>query len=180
MACATDFHHVESVRRCALGDTAGVDLPGGWLVKREGDWLELAPASRPPEAVEPATNTSCRFPGECVIPEAGSLSRRPSFPPKSPPLEPPDRCSDCVRLGAELTIRNWQPGDRFRPAHTGSEEKLKRLFSEKHIPADQRPLWPVVLSGSQIVWVRGFPVAHDFAWVPGSGDAVRIDVLPDE
>ena len=85
----------------------------------------------------------------------------------------------CIaKIGSQLLIRNWQPGDRFHPAHTGSEEKLKRLFSEKHIPADQRPLWPVALAGSQIVWVRGFPVAHDFAWIPGSGDALRIEVLP--
>jgi hypothetical protein len=60
------------------------------------------------------------------------------------------------------------------------EKKLKELFSEKRIPAEQRPSWPVLLSGSQIVWVRGLPVAHDFAWVPGSGDALRIDVLPAE
>ena len=60
----------------------------------------------------------------------------------------------------------------------GSEEKLKRLFAEKHIPAEQRPLWPVALFEGRIVWVRGFPVAHDFAWTPGSGDAVRIEVLP--
>jgi tRNA(Ile)-lysidine synthase len=72
-----------------------------------------------------------------------------------------------------LTVRNWRPGDRFWPVHTGSDEKLKRLFAEKHIPAEQRRNWPVALSGEQIVWVRGFPVARGFAW-NGSGDAVRI------
>ena len=77
-------------------------------------------------------------------------------------------------LGRELVIRNWRPGDRFWPMHTGSEEKLKRLFAEKHIPAEQRPSWPVALSGEQIVWVRGFPVARAFAW-SGRGNAVRIE-----
>ena len=82
-----------------------------------------------------------------------------------------------AKIGPKLLIRNWLPGDRFRPAHTASEEKLKRLFSEKRVPAEQRALWPVALRGTSIVWVRGFPPAHDFAWVPNSGDAVRIDVL---
>jgi len=76
-------------------------------------------------------------------------------------------------------VRNWRPGDRFRPAHSAAEEKLKRLFAEKRIPVNQRPLWPVALNkDNQIVWVRGFPVAHDFAWIPGSGDAIRIEALP--
>ena len=71
-----------------------------------------------------------------------------------------DSLLSAARLGPELTVRNWRPGDRFWPLHTGSEEKLKRLFAEKHIPAEQRASWPVVLSGDQIVWVRGFPVAQ--------------------
>jgi len=60
--------------------------------------------------------------------------------------------------------------------HSKSEEKLKRLFSEKHIPAGQRLGWPVVLKGEQIVWVGGLPVARAFAW-SGSGDAVKIEML---
>jgi hypothetical protein len=32
------------------------------------------------------------------------------------------------------------------------------------------------LCDSQIVWVRGFPVARAFAW-SGSGDAVKIELL---
>jgi tRNA(Ile)-lysidine synthase len=75
-----------------------------------------------------------------------------------------------------LIVRNWRPGDRFWPAHTGSEEKLKRLFAEKHIPAEQRPSWPVALSGEQIVWVRGFPVTRAFVW-RGQGDAVKIETF---
>jgi len=80
-------------------------------------------------------------------------------------------------LGPELTVRNWRPGDRFWPVHRGSQEKLKRLFAEKHIPAEQRPSWPVVLKGEQIVWVRGLPAGRAHAW-NGRGDAVRIEALP--
>jgi tRNA(Ile)-lysidine synthetase-like protein len=90
--------------------------------------------------------------------------------------EPPDSLLCTELLGPELTVRNWHPGDRFWPVHSKSEEKLKRLFSERHIPTGQRPRWPVVLKGEQIIWVRGLPVARAFAW-KGSGDAVKIEML---
>ncbi len=79
-------------------------------------------------------------------------------------------------LGPELTVRNWRPGDRFWPAHRKTEEKLKRLFSERHISQDQRQSWPVVLCEAKIIWVKGFPVARAFAW-SGTGDAVKIELL---
>ena len=79
-------------------------------------------------------------------------------------------------IGPELTVRNWQPGDRFWPAHSGSVEKLKRLFAEKRIPAGDRATWPVVLSGEEIVWVRGFPAANTYQW-RGDGAAVRIEAI---
>ena len=78
-------------------------------------------------------------------------------------------------IGSELTLRNWRPGDRFWPIHSRSQEKLKRLFAEKHIPAEQRPSWPVVLHGADIVWVRGFPIAHGYGW-KGKGHAVEIEI----
>ena len=31
------------------------------------------------------------------------------------------------------------------------------------MPRAERSLWPVIVSGEEIVWVRGFPVAARFA-----------------
>ena len=177
---AVDFHHVEAVRRCILGEAATVSLPAGWLARRDGDWLELfAPASTfEPKQVARNWQYVLPIPGRCDLREAGVALRCLLVHAEVAALEPPGTLLRAELLPNTLTIRNWLPGDRFRPAHTGSEEKLKRLFSEKRIPADQRPLWPVALFNAHIVWVRGFPVAHDYAWVAGSGDALRIDVLP--
>jgi tRNA(Ile)-lysidine synthase len=171
-----DFHHVELVRRCALGGTTQVVLPGGWLAKREGDWLELMPPSTHAPDVVDRFEHFLPVPGKCVISEARLTLRATIVPAEVAASEAPGSLLRLLRFGQKLTIRNWHPGDRYRPAHTGSEEKLKRLFSEKRIPADQRPLWPVALSGSRIVWVRGFLPAHDSVWVSGQGDAFRIDV----
>lgn len=177
---AIEFHHVESVRLCAHRDGSVVSLPGGWQAKREGHWLELISPSTTAEKPGGSYKYCLPLPGRCAIPEAGIVLQATIVPSEAAALAPRGSLLCLAKIGPNLLIRNWLPGDRFRPAHTGSKEKLKRLFSEKHIPADQRPLWPVALAGAQIVWVRGFPPAHDYAWVPGSGDALRIDVSLDE
>src|SRR5271165_6418786 len=170
---ALDFEHVEQLLRCAHGELPKTELPGGWAATRRGECLELRAIQAEPtlagyEYVLP-------IPGEVHIAETGLTLRtmivREEFANE---ISEPDNLLSADLLGTELTVRNWRPGDRFWPVHTGSEEKLKRRFAEKHIPAEQRPTWPVALSGEQIVWVRGLPVARAFPW-RGKGDAVKIE-----
>lgn len=170
---ALDFEHLEQLLRCALGEQEKSELTEAWMVIRRGDCLYLdAPGPKQPcfsyKYLLPA-------PGEVRIAEVG-LRVRAILVRNAPAIEDAetDNLLSAEMLGPTLTIRNWRPGDRFWPAHTGSEEKLKRLFAEKHIPAEERQTWPVALCGEQIVWVRGFPVARAFAW-KGSGDAVKIE-----
>jgi tRNA(Ile)-lysidine synthase len=61
-------------------------------------------------------------------------------------------------LPSRLVVRNWRPGDRFWPAHTKSPKKIKELLQDRHVPQPERRLWPVAVSGDEIVWMRGFPV----------------------
>jgi tRNA(Ile)-lysidine synthase len=174
-----DFHHVEAARMSALGDGSMASLPGGWQARRQGDWLELlAPTSafEKPATTQPWLHL-LHVPGRCDIPEAGISIEAVVISADFASLEPPGSLLNAADIGPELIIRNWQPGDRFHPAHSAAEDKLKRLFSRKRIPAAQRPQWPVALSGSQIVWVHKFPAAHGRAWVQGAGPAVRIDVV---
>jgi tRNA(Ile)-lysidine synthase len=61
-------------------------------------------------------------------------------------------------LAKELTVRNWRPGDRFWPAHSKAPRKIKELLQDRQVTGTERKLWPVVLSGDEIIWLRGFPV----------------------
>jgi tRNA(Ile)-lysidine synthetase-like protein len=61
-------------------------------------------------------------------------------------------------LPGRLVVRNWRAGDRFWPAHTKSPKKVKELLQERHVQQSERKLWPVALSGDEIMWMRGFPV----------------------
>ena len=62
-----------------------------------------------------------------------------------------------------LTLRNWHPGDRFRPCGHRNEHKLKRLLSKKRVSGQEREGWPVITSRGALVWARGFPVAAELA-----------------
>ncbi|MGC2111571.1 MAG: tRNA lysidine(34) synthetase TilS [Candidatus Korobacteraceae bacterium] len=169
-----DFEHVEKLLHCALGSPARTDLPGGWLAERKGDYLELQPART--KSGPTSYNFVLPIPGEVPIAEL-ALALRALVVAEEFARELPDgELLSSDLLGPQLTVRNWRPGDRFWPTGHGAEEKLKRLFAEKRIPAEQRPSWPVVLKDDQIVWVRGFPAARAYAW-KGSGPAVQIETL---
>ena len=169
-----DFEHVEKLLHCTLGELPKAELPGGWLAVRQGGCLKLLPTQAGPPCS--GYQYTLPVPGEVRIAEIRLTVRCIPVPPEFANEEPPDSLLCTELLGPELTARNWHPGDRFWPVHSKSEEKLKRLFSERHIPAGQRPRWPVVLKGEQIVWVRGLPVARAFAW-NGRGGVVKIELL---
>lgn len=64
----------------------------------------------------------------------------------------------------QLELRNWRPGDHYRPVGERHERKIKLLFQEARIPLWERRSWPVVVAaGGQIVWSRKFGAAADFA-----------------
>jgi tRNA(Ile)-lysidine synthase len=130
-------------------------------------------------------------PGEIKIPELRTLLRARLVPlaptradrvkqretPASEP-EPSYTRSQLLNpqlLTSELLVRNWRPGDRFWPAHTSSPKKVKELLQQKHITSPLRETWPVVVSGDEIVWMRGFPVSERYRAPEGSEAALVID-----
>jgi tRNA(Ile)-lysidine synthase len=52
-----------------------------------------------------------------------------------------------------LHVRAWQPGDAI--VHRAERRKVKRLLSGAGITGHERAGWPVVTSGTQVVWVPG-------------------------
>jgi tRNA(Ile)-lysidine synthase len=85
---------------------------------------------------------------------------------------------DCAKLREPLVLRNWRPGDRLQPAGHSGVYKLKRLLNKKGISRWDRNGWPVLTSGDVIVWVRGFPVAAEFAANERTRSGLVIDEEP--
>jgi len=64
-------------------------------------------------------------------------------------------------VGDAVTLRHWQPGDRFRPLGMPSDSKLQNLFVNRRVPADERRARVVATGiGGRIFWVEGLPPGH--------------------
>ena len=71
---------------------------------------------------------------------------------------------DWDRISGALEVRNWRPGDQYRPVGHSGEEKIKLLFQQARIPLWERRRWPVITtSQDEIIWARRFGPAADWA-----------------
>jgi tRNA(Ile)-lysidine synthase len=79
----------------------------------------------------------------------------------------------------ELVVRTREPGDVIRPlGMAGRSKTLQDLFVDLRVPRAQREGWPVVVAGSQIVWVPGLRLAESARVTPSTTVVVEIEALP--
>ena len=178
-----EFKHVEEILQFAATDGESgkeLSLPMGWKVMREPeDLLFLTPDLRDPQP-EGDRNYECELavPGQVALRELGYaiVTKRIGFATEEAGYNP-EHLLDAESLPGPLRVRNWRPGDRFWPAHTKSPKKIKELLQERHVAQPERRLWPVVVSGDEIVWLSGFGCAAKFRAKPGR-EAILIAVDP--
>ncbi|HWR36535.1 MAG TPA: tRNA lysidine(34) synthetase TilS [Clostridia bacterium] len=173
---ALDFHHIEELLSVAERTTSRCVLPNGYFAERRGGELVIKP--RVPTVVVEDYEYHLGVPGEVVVREAG-LRLRTRLVTVTGSCEGynPAALLNPGSLASVLVVRNWKAGDRFHPVRSRSPEKLKRLLQEKKVLKPDKALWPVVVSGDSIVWVRGFPVAVQHAFRQQTGQAVLIEEL---
>lgn len=70
---------------------------------------------------------------------------------------------DADAIQFPLVLRNWRPGDAYRPVGHRNKRKLKGLFLRHRVPLAERMSWPVLSSGAELVWVRNMPAAEGFS-----------------
>jgi tRNA(Ile)-lysidine synthase len=85
---------------------------------------------------------------------------------------------DFDRLRWPLILRNWHPGDSYRPHRRHHVRKLKRMLLESRVPRSDRTSWPVLTSAGALVWALGCPVADEFA--PGTGTRSGVVIAEEE
>jgi tRNA(Ile)-lysidine synthase len=174
---AMEFKHVEEILAFAANDHSDgkqLALPLGWKVLREAELLIFeAPDQSRTGPVDYAYRLPA--PGQLAVPELRStIQIRAVTDARQPARYNPDQLFDEALLSRELTVRNWRPGDRFWPAHTKSSKKIKELLQDRHVTGPAKKIWPVIASGNDVVWVRGFAApAH---WQP-KASAGRVVVI---
>ncbi len=67
---------------------------------------------------------------------------------------------DMDKVRFPFVIRNFRPGDRFRPLGSSGKQKLKKFFIDHKISRIERARCPIVLSRNKIIWVAGHRLDH--------------------
>ena len=171
-----EFKHVEEILRFAADEGPGkeLSLPLGWKVVREPEAVVfVTPDLRRQERI-PDYEYSFPAPGRVMVPELGTVIEAMRLASESRLAEyNSEQLLRAEGLPWQLIVRNWRPGDRFWPAHTKAPKKIKELLQGRHLAQPVRRLWPVVASGGEIIWMRGFPVPARLVVEPGQ-EAVLI------
>jgi tRNA(Ile)-lysidine synthase len=111
-------------------------------------------------------------PGEVFLPELGLHIAAVAVDVTNVPQQDRQALLDPPQLGEKVVIRNWRPGDRYWPAHTKQEKKVKDLLSDRHATGFAKKRWPVAVGRGELVWMRGFAVPK--AWQAHSAKAIWI------
>jgi len=70
---------------------------------------------------------------------------------------------DASRLPRTLEVRARRPGDRFEPlGMDGHSMKLSDFFINEKLPQRAREAWPLLCSGSKVIWVPGYRPAQPY------------------
>ncbi|HED65486.1 MAG TPA: tRNA lysidine(34) synthetase TilS [Planctomycetes bacterium] len=178
-------------------------LPGRWtLVLRSSELQLLPPASSAPDAGAHADLQSpLPFPVEggparrladlgfsspLVLPVPGIVSlpdgRRVSVesldaaPPRPSPGDPFEVLLDADRLGDRLTVRWPRTGDRFHALGAPGSKPLRRFLADRGVPREDRAGIPLVVSGSEILWIAGIEIAHDYRVRADTRSCIRLSL----
>jgi tRNA(Ile)-lysidine synthase len=178
--------HVRSIIALAEHSENGksLPLPGGIEVRREHDKLIFRPKlgtmrgnefTDGPKKFEQQIDLS----GPETLIEVPCLAcvfrfTRIDWPAKRRETSVTGAVLDKCALCPPIVLRNWRPGDQFRPSGHRKAHKLKRLLNEKRVSRWEREGWPVLTSAGILAWARGFPVAAEFAANQGTQSAILI------
>jgi tRNA(Ile)-lysidine synthase len=166
-----EFKHVEEILRFAAEDGGPgkqLSLPLGWKLLREPEsMLFLTPDLRSQERIPENYEYELPWPGRLIIPETGTVIETIPVMPAEAAEYNPDQLLHAELSCGPLTVRNWRPGDKFWPAHTKAPKKIKELLLEHRVTGPSRKLWPVVVQGEEVVWVRELSVPAKLRAKPG-------------
>jgi tRNA(Ile)-lysidine synthase len=173
-----EFLQVEEVLELIAADERSpraIELQHGWSAQCGKGELEFALRGN----AQPASDYQYQLPvpGSVDVREAGCRFEVIIVQRNSNEVYNPEHLLGRGCLGKELVLRNWRAGDCFWPAHTRAPKKIKELLQERHVTGTERKLWPVIISGTEIVWLRGFPVPGRLR-PKNNGEAVLIRELP--
>ncbi|MCX6922394.1 MAG: tRNA lysidine(34) synthetase TilS [Verrucomicrobia bacterium] len=73
---------------------------------------------------------------------------------------------DADKVGSQVRLRHWQPGDRFQPIGMAVPVKLQDFFTNQKVPRDRRrQLIVATTAHGEVFWVEGMRISERFKLV---------------
>ncbi len=175
---AVQFHHIERMRLLLTHGKAGqrLTLPGQWLVERHHAaafmWRANAPTDKAPAA-------TLSVPGRVILHELGAEVTAEFLGEAPSPLAPGKDVVyiDAASIQTPLMVCTRWPGARFHPLGAPGHKKLKSFFIDHKVPRAERERIPLVVSGTDIVWVAGYQLGNRFRIRPETQQTVQLKYL---
>ena len=165
------FDHFEELLELTTrsGGAGRATLPGIDACRSFG-WLRIAAAGE--RKLE--YRVRLPVPGEVELPWGGKVLAELERQGKQSRYNTSAEALDWDRVSDTLELRNWSPGARFRPSGEAHEYKIRDLFQQARVPLWERCRWPLIRTGSSVIWVRGFGVAEGFAASESTRNVLRV------
>ncbi len=156
----------------ALGRTGGsasLDLGGGLRAVVEYGALRFAAGPRP----EPPAPVTLAIPGAAAFGD-WSVTAREAAPPAPGAAGADTGVLDAGALTGPVTVRAWRAGDRMAPLGLDGTRALSDLFTDRHVPREQRRVIPLLECDGEIAWVPGVATGQRFAVTASTEEAVLV------
>jgi len=190
-----NFGHIESSLKLLEKQKAYVhlDLPGCISVRKKGDLLIVTREKSYGRHLNLKRDSSedCSF--NYVIPEPGVPPATVCVKEAGVQLEfsktrmeniPDIRKAgqqvaffDMNRLVFPLILRNFKPGDRFRPLGMVGTQKVKDFFINQKVPRSNRRSCPILLSRDNIIWIVGYRISDSVKVTEATADILKVALL---
>ena len=155
-----------------------IELPHGVSLEKRYDlvligkgWVKPVPPFEV-ELISPGRNYVEEIKREVVIEET---SRDDKF--KDLYGLPDIALLDYQSLQFPLKMRNFRPGDRFRPLGVKGTQKLKEFFIDHKIPKFERPRIPLLISGEMIAWIVGYRIDERVKVTEKTKRILKVEVI---
>ena len=143
------------------GGGPSVELAGSVKVEREGVWVVLG-WTDPQPPLPPARSGGSRHPPDRPL---GSRGVGGADSARLLPISFFAEVFDADLLPGTLTVRSMESADCV--AIVGGSKGIADVLAEAQIPVNRRAGWPLVLSGSEVLWVPGVRRGNQ-GWVSGA------------
>jgi tRNA(Ile)-lysidine synthase len=84
---------------------------------------------------------------------------------------------DRMALSFPLVLRNFRPGDHFKPLGMTGTQKLKKFFIDKKVPKKERARCPILLCRGKIIWVAGYRIDESVRVKPSTRNVLKVELF---